>query len=81
MTTEKKAHEATDRISGSLHEAIDKAADTASRVADNLGERKDQIVQTQDRLVGECRGFVKENPLTALAIAAGVGYFISRVTR
>ena len=81
MSVEQKAHQTNERISETLHDAVDKAADTANRVADNLNEKKDRIIEKQDRVVQECRGFVRENPMTALAIAAGVGYFISRITR
>lgn len=81
MSTEQKAHELTEKVSDNIHHVVDKAAETMNRASDKLYEKKERLMETEGRIENECRVFVKENPVTALAIAAGIGFLISRITR
>lgn len=77
MDAEKKAREAADTVCESMHDAVD----TAKRAADKIEQKGEKFIENQERMIGECRGFVRENPMTSLVIAAGVGYIISKLTR
>jgi ElaB/YqjD/DUF883 family membrane-anchored ribosome-binding protein len=37
------------------------------------------LMDAQERLVEDCRTYVRQKPVTALAIAAGVGYLLSHL--
>jgi len=71
------AHDTADRIS----ERVDQATDTAKRVADDLAEKGEMLKDTQERWVKEYSGWVRKNPLTAVTVAIGVGFILSRITR
>jgi ElaB/YqjD/DUF883 family membrane-anchored ribosome-binding protein len=71
------AHDTADRIS----DGVDRATDTAKKVADDLAEKGEQLKESQERMVKECSGWVRRNPMTALVVATGVGFVLSRLTR
>ncbi|MCD2451628.1 DUF883 family protein [Methylicorpusculum oleiharenae] len=63
----------------SAHETVDKIANATNQAADALGEKGEQLKNCEQRLVEDCRSYVHENPLTALAIAAAAGFVLSRL--
>ncbi|MFD2272193.1 hypothetical protein ACFS07_16230 [Undibacterium arcticum] len=69
------ARPAVDRIASGAHQAVDKLAVAAG----TLGSKGDQLKEVQARLMEEARVYVRENPVTSLGIAAGIGYLLSRV--
>jgi ElaB/YqjD/DUF883 family membrane-anchored ribosome-binding protein len=73
----KAAHATAETVSHGIHEA----ADTAGRVADNLGKKGEQIMESQEKMLNECSGWIRKNPMTAVAVAAGLGYVVSKLTR
>lgn len=73
----KAAHATAEKIS----DGIDEAKDTAGRVADNLGKKGEQIMESQEKMLNECSRWVRKNPMTAVAVAAGLGYVVSKLTR
>ncbi len=76
-----RANEAVDKGTDVAHETVDKVVHAAHRAADVAGEKGAQIMESQERLVNEWRGFVRDNPMTAIAAAAAVGFVLSRITR
>lgn len=73
------ARPAVDRIALSAHQAVDKIADVATHAAETLGIKGEQLKNAQQRLVEDCRSYVKEKPLTSLGIAVAAGYLLSRL--
>ena len=71
--------ETLDKASQSAHEAIDKIASATSQAADALDEKGQQLQQAEQQLLGNCRGYVRDHPLTSLGIAAAAGFLLSRL--
>ena len=69
------ARPAVDRIASGAHQAVDKLASAAG----TLGSKGEQLKEMQARLIEDARGYVRENPVTSLGIAAAIGYFLSRL--
>jgi len=73
------ARPTVDRIALSAHHAVDKLADVATHAAETLGIKGEQLKNAQQRIVEDCRSYVKEKPLTSLGIAVAAGYLLSRL--
>jgi ElaB/YqjD/DUF883 family membrane-anchored ribosome-binding protein len=73
------AHPAVDRFTVGAHQAVEKLMSVASSTADTVAHRSEQLMDAQERLVEDCRTYVRQKPVTALAIAAGVGYLLSHL--
>jgi ElaB/YqjD/DUF883 family membrane-anchored ribosome-binding protein len=71
--------ETIDTVAGSAHEAVDKIAAATNQAAEALGEKGQQLKNAEERLMEDCRGYVRENPVTSLAIALGAGFLLSRL--
>lgn len=72
---------AVDRIATGAHQAVDRIAAAATSAADRLSIKGDDLVAARDHWTQACSSYVKENPLTALGIAAAVGFVLSRWVR
>jgi ElaB/YqjD/DUF883 family membrane-anchored ribosome-binding protein len=46
-----------------------------------MSEKASQMKDLQDQVIADTRVRVREKPMTALAIAAGAGYILSRILR
>ena len=71
--------ETIDKASHSAHEAVDKIADAANQAADAIGEKGGQLKNAEQQLLENCRGYVRDNPVTSLGIAVAAGFLLSRV--
>ena len=69
------------RISQRAHEAVHRLAGTAHGMADRVSRQGEQWMMRQDEVVQQVRGYVRERPIAALAIAAAVGFVLSRLSR
>lgn len=74
-----KVDETIDRVKSGAHEAVDKAANAANQAADVLGKKGDQLKNAEQQMLENCRGYVHENPVASLGIAAGAGFLLSRI--
>lgn len=72
------AHEAVDKATKATNEAVGKASKTTHQIADKIGETGEQLRTTEQRLLKETSDYVRENPLTSVGIAVGVGFLLSR---
>jgi ElaB/YqjD/DUF883 family membrane-anchored ribosome-binding protein len=70
-----------DKVSKSAHEAYDKIASATSQAADALGEKGEQLKKTEQQLIKNCRGYIGDNPLTSVTIAAAAGFLLGRLLR
>ncbi len=70
---------AVDRIASGAHQAVDKFASAAGQAADALGVKGEQLKNAQVRAMEQCRGYVRDNPVTAMGIAIAAGFVLSRL--
>lgn len=64
------------RARGAVQGAVSKARTKAVEVKGQAGERYTQAVTVAKDKVGEVEGYVRENPLAAMGIVAGVGVLV-----
>jgi ElaB/YqjD/DUF883 family membrane-anchored ribosome-binding protein len=61
-----------DRVASSAHDAVDKAANAANAAAKTIGKKGDELNKLQARYLDGARDRVRDNPLAAIGVAAGV---------
>lgn len=71
--------ETIDKASHSAHEAVDKMANATNKAAEAIGEKGDQLKSAEQRLMENCRGYFRNNPLSSLGLAVAAGFFLSRL--
>ena len=75
------ARPAVDRIASGAHQAVDKIASAAGQAAETLGVKGEQLKNAQVRAMEQCRGYIRDNPVTTLGIAIAAGFLLSRLLR
>lgn len=73
------AHPAVQRLNQTAHQTVDKLTRVASSTAETVATKSGQLMDAQERLTEECRVYIRQKPVTALAIAIGAGYLLSRL--
>lgn len=58
----------------------DKISNASSQAAETLGEKSEQLINAEQRLMKNCQGYVRTNPITSLVIAAAAGFLVSRTS-
>jgi ElaB/YqjD/DUF883 family membrane-anchored ribosome-binding protein len=71
--------EIADKASHFAHEAGDKIASATSQAAETLGEKGEQLMNAEQRLMKNCQRYVRDNPVTSLGIAVATGFLLSRM--
>lgn len=71
--------ETIDKASKTAHEAVDKVASATNQAAETLSEKGDQLKNAEQQLVENCRGYIRDNPITSLGIAVAAGFLLSRL--
>lgn len=71
--------ETIDKAFTSAHEAVDKIATAASQAVDALGEKGEQLKDAEHRLMDNCNGYVRANPIASVGIAVAAGFILSRL--
>ncbi len=71
--------ETIDKASKSAHEAVDKVASATNQAAETLSEKGEQLKNAEQQLVENCRGYIRDNPITSLGIAVAAGFVLSRL--
>ncbi len=74
-------NDAASRISQRAHEAVDRVASSAHSVTDRMSRQGEHLMARQDEFAQHVREYVRERPIAALAIAAAVGFVLSRLSR
>lgn len=69
----------SDKAANLTHEAFDKVADTANQAVEAIGEKGEQLKHAEQRLVKNCRGYVRANPITSLAVTAAVSFVLGHL--
>jgi ElaB/YqjD/DUF883 family membrane-anchored ribosome-binding protein len=73
------AHEAIDRVAAKAGPALDKMRASVSGTTDQLRAKADQLSELQEQWLNQTRDYVRENPLTAVAIGVVVGAVLARL--
>ena len=68
------------RLGESAQGAVERATQTASQMAQQLGERSEEYLAMKDEYVENAREYVRENPLVAIGIALAAGYLFGKIT-
>ncbi len=68
-----------EKASDYAHEAADKIASVTNQAVEALGEKGEQLLNAEQRLMKNCCGYVRDNPMTSLGIAAAAGFLLSRL--
>lgn len=71
-------NETIDKASEATNEAVDKASRATQQVADKMSEKGDQLIRAEQRLMKETTDYVRDNPITSVGIALGVGFLLSK---
>jgi ElaB/YqjD/DUF883 family membrane-anchored ribosome-binding protein len=75
------ARPAVERIATGAHAAVDRIASAAGHASEALGARSEQLKATQEKVMGNVRGYVREHPLATVGVALAAGYVLSRLLR
>jgi ElaB/YqjD/DUF883 family membrane-anchored ribosome-binding protein len=73
------ARPAVERFTAGAHQAVEKLMSVANATADTVSQKSEQLMDAQERLVEDCRVYVRQKPVTSVAIAVGIGYLLSRL--
>ena len=68
-----------DDLNDLAHETINKATQATNQAADKIAEKGDQLIHAEQRLMKECTVYIRDNPITSVSIAFGVGFLLSRL--
>ena len=73
------AHEAIDKLASKAGPAIDKLRSTTSQYSDTLRQKAGQFGEMEEQWLENGRSYVRENPLTAVAIGVLAGIVIAKI--
>jgi ElaB/YqjD/DUF883 family membrane-anchored ribosome-binding protein len=71
--------ESVDKAADVAHETVDKVADLTNQGVDKLSEKGEQFKKVEQQLRDEYSEYIRDNPLTSVGIAVGVGFVLSRL--
>lgn len=72
MDTAQKASEYAQETAG-------KVASASAQTAKMLGEKGEQLLDTQQKMIKQSRSYVSDHPVAALSIAAAVGFALNHM--
>lgn len=68
-----------DEASKYAHESVDKIASSTHQAADAINEKGGQLKNAEQRLMNDCHGYIRDNPVMSLGIAVAAGFLLSRL--
>ena len=78
-TVADSANASVDYLASGAHEAVDKVAGAATRAAESIEDKGEQLKDLQVQWLENSRKYVRENPAKALGIAVVGGFLLSRL--
>ena len=73
------AHAAIDRVAAKAGPALDKVRATMADTQQTLRAKADRFGEIEDEWVNTTRDYVRENPLTAVAIGVAIGAILAKI--
>ncbi|MDR9468450.1 DUF883 C-terminal domain-containing protein [Marinospirillum sp.] len=70
-------HETIDKVAGKVHEAVDRAANSAGKAEEYAREHGADGRKKVDEVFGGVNHYVRDNPLMSIGIAFAVGALFS----
>jgi len=74
------AHDAIDRLAAKAGPAVEKLRGSTTQTADSLRAKADAFGEMEEQWVENTRGYVRENPLTAIAIGVLAGVLLAKLS-
>lgn len=71
--------ETIDKASNFAHETVDKIANATSQAVEAIDKKGGELKQSEQLLMTNCQGYIRDNPVTSLGIAAAAGFLLSRL--
>lgn len=68
-----------DRVSDYVEDATDYVQKSATKAAEALGEKGEQLLNAEQKLMNNCRAYVRDHPLKSVGIALAAGYVLTRL--
>jgi ElaB/YqjD/DUF883 family membrane-anchored ribosome-binding protein len=76
-----RASAAAGRMSERAHEAMDQMGGRVQDMTQRLSDQGQEWMERGDEMMDSVRSYVREKPMMAIGIAAGVGFLLSRILR
>jgi ElaB/YqjD/DUF883 family membrane-anchored ribosome-binding protein len=73
------AHAAIDRVAAKAGPAIDKVRATMADTRQTLQAKADRLGELEDEWLNTTRDYVREHPLTAVAVGVAIGAILARI--
>ncbi|WP_280156247.1 hypothetical protein [Piscinibacter sp. XHJ-5] len=74
------AHEAIDKLAAKAGPAFERLRGSANNASQTLRQKADQFGELEDEWVDSARTYVRDNPLTAVAVGVLAGVILSKLT-
>jgi ElaB/YqjD/DUF883 family membrane-anchored ribosome-binding protein len=74
------AHETIDRLAAKAGPAVDRLRRRTTGTADTLRAKADALGELEEQWADNARAYVRENPLTALALGVLAGVLLSKLS-
>jgi len=74
----KNADTTIDTASNFAHGVVDKATEATNMAVDTISEKGKELKNSEQRLMKEASDYVRDNPITSVSIAIGVGFLLSK---
>jgi len=68
-----------DKASDYARETADNVANATTQAAKALGEKGEQLLNAEQKLMKNCCTYVSHHPIASVGIAIAAGYFLSRL--
>ena len=69
----------SDELSEVAHESVVKVTTTTRQEYDTMIDKKDRLRNAEQQLMETYSTYIRQNPITSVGIAAGVGFLLSKL--
>jgi ElaB/YqjD/DUF883 family membrane-anchored ribosome-binding protein len=69
-----------DKLSSAAEEAGEKIAGATRQAAEALGEKGEQLMDMEERLMKQCRDCIRKHPIASIGVALAAGFILSRMS-
>jgi ElaB/YqjD/DUF883 family membrane-anchored ribosome-binding protein len=74
----KNADSTIDTVSDFAHGVVDKATKATNMAVDTISVKGTELKISEQRLMKEAGDYIRDNPVTSVGIAIGVGFLLSK---